>query len=321
MRVGWLGLGAMGTPMAGCLARAGYPVVAYDIVPGRAAALAADGARAAGSITGAVRDAEVVAIMVATPDQLDQVLFGPDGAAGALAPGTVVMIMATVGPEAVAQAAARLGGTGEHGTGSGGSVSGGGSRSSSGGSSSRSGDGTGVAVVDAPVSGGVRRAASGDLLIMVSGADDAVGRVRPLLGVLAGSAPVVGPAPGDGQRMKLVNQLLCGVHIAAAAEALAFAESLGLDPGECWRVLRDGAAASFMFEDRGARMIAREFAAPRSALDIFVKDMGLVSAAAEHAGAATPLTGAVRRLYEEGHERGLGRLDDSALIEVLRQDR
>ncbi len=299
MRVGWLGLGAMGTPMAGGLARAGHAVVAYDVVPGRAAALGGDGVRAADSITGAVRDAEVVVIMVATPDQVDQVLFGPGGAAGALTPGTVVMIMATVGPEAVAQAAARLGGTG----GSGGT------------------GGTGVAVVDAPVSGGVRRAAGGDLLIMVSGADDAVGRVRPLLGVLAASAPVVGPAPGDGQRMKLVNQLLCGVHIAAAAEALAFAESMGLDPGECWRVLRGGAAASFMLEDRGARMIAGEFAEPRSALDIFVKDMGLVSAAAEQAGAAAPLTGAVRRLFEEGHERGLGRLDDSALIEVLRQDR
>jgi 3-hydroxyisobutyrate dehydrogenase/putative dehydrogenase len=308
MRVGWLGLGAMGTPMAGCLARAGHPVVAYDVVPGRAAALGADGVQAADSITGAVRDAEVVVIMVATPDQVDQVLFGPGGAAGALAPGTVVMIMATIGPEAVLQAAARLGGTGDRDNGRGNGDSGRGSRA-------------GVAVVDAPVSGGVRRAASGDLLIMVSGAGDAVGRVRPLLGVLAGHAPVVGPAPGDGQRMKLVNQLLCGVHIAAAAEALAFAESLGLDPGECWRVLRDGAAASFMFEDRGARMIAGEFAEPRSALDIFVKDMGLVSAAAEHAGAATPLTGAARRLYEEGHERGLGRLDDSALIEVLRQDR
>jgi 3-hydroxyisobutyrate dehydrogenase/putative dehydrogenase len=176
-------------------------------------------------------------------------------------------------------------------------------------------------VVDAPVSGGVRRAAAGDLLIMVSGADAAIGRVRPLLSALARSAPVVGPVPGDGQRMKLVNQLLCGVHIAAAAEALAFGESLGLDPGECWRVLRDGAAASFMFEDRGARMIAGDFGTPRSALDIFVKDMGLVSAAAEHAGASAPLTAAARQLYEEGHERGLGRLDDSALIEVLRPGR
>jgi 3-hydroxyisobutyrate dehydrogenase len=290
MRVGWLGLGAMGAPMAGCLARAGNSVVAYDIVPGRAGALAADGVQAADSITGAVRDAGIVAIMVATPDQVDQVLFGPGGAAGALADGTVVVIMATVGPGVVAEVTARLGPSG-------------------------------VSVVDAPVSGGVQRAAAGDLLIMVSGADAAVGRVRPLLGVLARSAPVVGPVPGDGQRMKLVNQLLCGVHIAAAAEALAFAESLGLDPGKCWRVLRDGAAASFMFDDRGERMIAGEFREPRSALDIFVKDMGLVSAAAEHAGASAPLTAAARRLYEEGHERGLGRLDDAALIEVLRQDR
>jgi 3-hydroxyisobutyrate dehydrogenase len=290
MRAGWLGLGAMGAPMAGCLARAGHSVVAYDIVPGRAAALAGDGVQAADSITGAVREAGVVVIMVATPDQVDEVLFGPGGAAGALADGAVVVIMATVGPEVVAQAAARLGRGG-------------------------------VAVVDAPVSGGVQRAAAGDLLIMVSGADDAVGQARPLLDALARSAPLVGPVPGDGQRMKLVNQLLCGVHIAAAAEALAFAESLGLDPGECWRVLRDGAAASFMFEDRGQRMIAGEFREPRSALDIFVKDMGLVSAAAEHAGAPAPLTAAARRLYEQGHEAGLGRLDDSALIEVLRQDR
>jgi 3-hydroxyisobutyrate dehydrogenase len=290
MRAGWLGLGAMGAPMAGCLARAGHSVVAYDIAAGRAAALAADGVAAAASITGAVRDAEIVAIMVATPGQVDQVLFGPGGAAGALAAGTVVVIMATAGPEVVAEAATRLG---------------------------RSG----VSVVDAPVSGGVQRAAAGDLLIMVSGAADAVRQARPLLDALARSAPLVGPAPGDGQRVKLVNQLLCGVHIAAAAEALAFAESMGLDPGECWRVLRDGAAASFMFEDRGARMVAGEFSSPRSALDIFVKDMGLVSAAAEHAGASAPLATAARRLYDQGHERGLGRLDDAALIQVLRQDR
>ena len=290
MRVGWLGLGAMGAPMARCVARAGHPVTAYDVAAGRAGTLAGDGVQAADSIAGAVRDAGIAVVMVATPDQVDEVLFGPGGAAGTLAPGAVVMIMATVGPEVVAEVAARLGRGG-------------------------------VTVVDAPVSGGVRRAADGDLLIMVSGADDAVGRARPVIGALARSAPVVGPAPGDGQRMKLVNQLLCGVHIAAAAEALAFAESLGLDPGECWRVLRDGAAASFMFEDRGARMISGEFRDPRSALDIFVKDMGLVSAAAEHAAAAAPLAAAARRLFEEGHERGLGRLDDAALIEVFRHDR
>ena len=106
-----------------------------------------------------------------------------------------------------------------------------------------------------------------------------------MLDALARSAPLVGPSPGDGQRMKLVNQLLCGVHIAAAAEALAFAESLGLKAERCWQVLRDGAAASFMFDDRGARMVTGDFAEVRSAMDIFVKDMGLVGGAAEAAGA------------------------------------
>jgi 3-hydroxyisobutyrate dehydrogenase/putative dehydrogenase len=303
MRIGWLGLGAMGAPMASCLARAGHDVAGYDVVPGRAASLAAGGLRAADTIAAAARDADLVAVMVATPEQLAQVLSslmgpagpagpdGPDGPDGpALAPGTIVMITATVGPEAVAAAAGRLAGPG-------------------------------VTVVDAPVSGGVARAAAGDLLIMVSGPADAVRHIQPVLDALARNAPVVGASPGDGQRMKLVNQLLCGVHIAAAAEALAFAGALGLDPAECWRVLRGGAAASFMFEDRGARMAEGQFDEVRSALDIFVKDMGLVGAAADEAGAWVPLAAAARQLYARGHDLGLGRLDDSALIEVLRPGR
>jgi 3-hydroxyisobutyrate dehydrogenase len=290
MRVGWLGLGAMGAPMATSLARSGHSVRAYDIAPERAAALAADGVQGAETIVAAVGGAEVVAIMVATPDQVEQVLFARAGAAAALPGGAVVMIMATVGPEAVAAAAGRLARRG-------------------------------VAVVAAPVSGGVARAAAGDLLIMVSGPPGPVARVQPLLDALARSAPVVGARPGDGQRMKLVNQLLCGVHIAAAAEALAFAGALGLEAADCWQVLREGAAASFMFDDRGARMVTGQFDEVRSALDIFVKDMGLVGAAADQAGASVPLAAAARQLYERGHDLGLGRLDDSALIEVLRQNR
>jgi 3-hydroxyisobutyrate dehydrogenase len=283
MRIGWLGLGAMGAPMAACLVAAGHAVTAYDVVPGRAP----EGASAAASVAEAVTGADAVVVMVATPGQLDQVLFGSSGAGDALVSGQTVVIMSTVGPEAVVAAAARLAEAG-------------------------------VAVVDAPVSGGVTRAGAGDLLILVGGAASAVSGVEPLLGTLARSAPLVGPSPGDGQRMKLVNQLLCGVHIAAAAEALSFAESLGLDPGECWKVLRDGAAASFMFDDRGARMVAGTFDEVRSALDIFVKDMGLVTGAAAEAGAPVPLSAAARALYQRGHDQGLGRKDDSALIEVLR---
>jgi 3-hydroxyisobutyrate dehydrogenase len=294
MRVGWLGLGAMGGPMAACLVRAGHSVSAYDVIPGRAP----DGVTEAASVADAVDGVDAVVVMVATPDQLNQVLFGADGAAGAdgtgaagvLRAGQVVVVMATVGPEAVTAAAARLGATG-------------------------------VPVVDAPVSGGVTRAGQGDLLILVSGAAPAVADVQPLLDALARSAPVVGSSPGDGQRLKLVNQLLCGVHIAAAAEALSFAESLGLDPGECWKILRDGAAASFMFDDRGARMVAGDFGDVRSALDIFLKDMGLVTGAAGGVGAAVPLASAARELYQRGHDQGLGRQDDSAVIEVLRDRR
>jgi 3-hydroxyisobutyrate dehydrogenase len=287
MRIGWLGLGAMGGPMAACLARAGHQVHGYDIAAGRAAALAGAGVHPASSIAAAVAGADLAAIMVATPDQLDQVLSGPDGVAAALPAGRIAAIMATVGPAAVAAAAARLASQG-------------------------------ITVLDAPVSGGVTRAAAGDLLIMVSGPAGAVETARPVLDALARTAPVVGPAAGDGQRMKLVNQLLCGVHIAAAAEALAFAEALGLRPADCWQVLRDGAAASFMFEDRGARMVSGDFSQVRSALDIFVKDMGLVGAAAGDAGADTPLARAAAQLYQRGHDLGLGRLDDAALISVLR---
>jgi len=270
--------------MAACLVAAGHAVAAYDVAPGRVPA----GAAAAGSVAEAVTGADAVVVMVATPDQLDRVLFGSSGAGDALVSGQTVVIMSTVGPEAVVTAAARLAEAG-------------------------------VALVDAPVSGGVTRAGAGDLLILVGGAASAVSGVQPLLDTLARSAPLVGPSPGDGQRMKLVNQLLCGVHIAAAAEALSFAESLGLDPGECWQVLRDGAAASFMFDDRGARMVAGTFDEVRSALDIFVKDMGLVTGAAAEAGAPVPLSAAARELYQRGHDEGLGRQDDSVIIKVLRE--
>jgi 3-hydroxyisobutyrate dehydrogenase len=275
--------------MAVRAARAGHGVRGYDVVPGRAASLAGDGVRPADTVAAAAGGADLTVIMVATPGQLEQALFAPGGAAGSLAAGSIVVIMATVGPEAVISAADRLAARG-------------------------------VAVVDAPVSGGTARAAAGDLLIMVSGPQEPVARAQPVLSALARSAPVVGPSPGDGQRMKLVNQLLCGVHIAAA-EALAFAEALGLTAAECWRVLRDGAAASFMLDDRGARMVEGQFEPARSALDIFVKDMGLVGTAAEHAGAAAPPAAAARRLYLRGHDLGLGRLDDSVLIDVLRRER
>ena len=286
--VAWIGLGAIGAPMARALAGAGLPVTAYDLFPAAREAIA-EVAATTETAREAARGADVVAVMVATPDQLEAVLFGEeDGIAGELTAGTVLLIMSTVGPAALDATAARL-------------------------------EGTGVRIVDAPVSGGAARAADGDLLVMVGGAESDVAAARPVLDALASNAPVVGPHPGDGQRFKIVNQLLCGVHIAAAGEALALADSMGLDLRQVHEVLGTGAAASFMFGDRGARMVEGAYDDVRSALTIFVKDMGLVAEAAEEVDQQVPLATAAQQLYRRGSELGWDRRDDSIVYRVLRE--
>ena len=182
--VAWIGLGAIGTPMARTAAAAGFPVTAFDLNPAAREAVA-DVATPAASAREAAQGADVVVGMVATPAQLDSVLVGEGGIAEVLTDATTLLIMSTVGPAAIEQTLTALKGITSH-------------------------------VVDAPVSGGAARAATGDLLVMVGGADADVAAVRALLDALASNAPGVGTKPGDGQRFKIVNQLLCGVHIAAA---------------------------------------------------------------------------------------------------------
>jgi len=288
MRVGWVGLGAMGAPMARTALAAGFDVVGFDIATIALDALADAGGAPAASPAEAARDVDVLVIMVATPQQAEDALFGANGAADALRPGSIVLVMATVGDAAVRDWAQRL--------------------------AERD-----VSIVDAPVSGGVARAGTGELLVMVSGDPHVVERVRPLVDALAGSAPTVGATPGDGQRMKLVNQLLCGVHIVAAAEALSFAEALGLDARAAWEVVSSGAAESFMLVDRGERML--EAHPPvRSTVDIFVKDMGLVVAAAEAFGHEPHLARTAQQVYTRARNSGLGREDDSTVIRSYRHE-
>lgn len=288
-KVGWIGLGAMGRPMAARLLDSGHEVTGYDVAPAAVAALG-ERAEAAGSPAEAGTGVDVLAVMVATGSQAEDVLFGDRGAASTLRDGAVVLIMSTIGPAAVEAIADRLAAQG-------------------------------VQVVDAPVSGGVARATTGDLLMMVSGSEQALSTVRPLLDAMSGKAPVVGADPGEGQKVKLVNQLLCGVHIAAAAEALAYAEALGLDAEACWEVIRHGAAASFMLDDRGERMVHGAGEQVKSALDIFVKDMGLVLAAARENVYPAPLASVAEQLYLTGRRAGLGSADDSTLVQVLRGER
>jgi 3-hydroxyisobutyrate dehydrogenase len=282
-RVGWLGLGAMGLPMARRLIGAPHEVTAFDPVPASLEAIVEAGGHPAATAAEASADADLVFVTVATPEQAMAALFSSGGAAEALTPGTIVVVMSTIGPAAVREIADRLASTG-------------------------------VNLLDAPMSGGVARAERGELVVMVGGQREHFEATRPFLDRLGTTVAYVGENVGDGQALKLVNQLLAGVHIAAAAEALGFATALGLNPRAAWEVVRHGAAGSFMLDDRGARMLDGEFEPVRSALDIFVKDMGLVVSAAKAKKLPTPLAAAAEQLYLAGTAEGLGRRDDASLI-------
>ena len=288
---GFIGLGAMGAPMAKRIVSAGFDLSVFDVHYENADPLVEQGARRTLSPRDAAEGANALVLMVVNSEQVEEVLFGEDGAAETLSPESAVVVMSTVGPEAVRGIEERL--------------------------AERR-----VRLLDAPVSGGVARAERGDLLIMAGGPADLFDEVRHLLAAMGSTVAHCGGSVGDGQSVKLVNQLLCGVHIAAAGEALAYAEALGLDPRSVFETVRHGAANSFMLEDRGERMLEREFVPPKSALDIFVKDMGLVREAAGEQDFRTPLADAAHGLYEEGSSLGLGEEDDSGVVRVFeRADR
>lgn len=285
-RLGFIGLGAMGAPMAECIVRADFGLSVFDVRPESAAPLAELGATSAGSPGEAAEGADALVLMVVNAQQAEEALFGENGAVEALEPGAAIVLMSTVGPGPVRALEDRF---------------------------ARQG----LRLLDAPVSGGVARAERGELLIMAGGPTDLFEELRPVLAAMGSTVVHCGESAGDGQSVKLVNQLLCGVHIAAAGEALAYAEALGLDPRAVFETIRHGAAASFMLEDRGERMLEREFIPARSALDIFVKDMGLVREAAWERGFETPLSDAAHKVYETGSSLGLGREDDSGIVRVF----
>jgi 3-hydroxyisobutyrate dehydrogenase len=287
-RLAFVGLGSMGSPMAKRLVGAGFELKVFDVLDERTHPLIELGAVSAASLGEAAEETEALVLMVANAEQAEGVLFGDEGAAEALPEGAAVVVMSTIGPEAVRELADAL--------------------------AERD-----LRTLDTPVSGGVVRAEKGDLLIMAGGPKNLFEELRPALEAMGSSVVHCGPRVGDGQAVKLVNQLLCGVHIAAAAEALAYADALGLDPRFVFETIRHGAANSFMLEDRGDRMLREEFVPPKSALDIFVKDMGLVRNAAEERGLETPLSSAALELYLAGKGAGLGTEDDSGVIRVFRQ--
>jgi len=173
----------------------------------------------------------------------------------------------------------------------------------------------GARVVDAPVTGGVARARTGELVIFAAGAPNDVASATPVLEAV-GTVRITGQKLGDGQSIKVVNQHLCSVHIAAAAEALSLARSLGLDPATVLRLVEKGAAGSWMLSDRGPRMVAGADVEVTSAINIFVKDSGLVASAGEACGAQLPLLAIAHERFCRAADAGLGLRDDSRVIET-----
>lgn len=283
--IGFVGLGAMGTPMARNLAAGGFPVAGFDLRAEALDALAQAGGRAATSVADAARDADALVLMVVNVAQAEAVLFA-EGALAAARPDALVILMATCAPAAVEALADRVAASGRR-------------------------------FVDAPVSGGVVGATGATLTIMCACPLDTFAAARPLLDALGDKVFHVGERPGQGATVKVLNQLLCGVHIAAAAEAMALAAKSGLDGGTILRILGGSAAASWMLNDRGPRMLEAE-PPVRSAVDIFVKDLGLVLDAGRGARAATPLAATAHQLFLAASGQGRGADDDSQVVRVYR---
>lgn len=283
--VGFVGLGAMGLPMAENLVRRGFAVRGFDLKAAALDALAAAGGVRAQTAADAARGAGVLVLMVVNAAQAEAVLFD-DGALAALAPGGIVVLMATCPPAAAEKLAARVAAEGRR-------------------------------FVDAPVSGGVGGARGGTLTIMASAPQADVLAVKPVLDVLGDKVFHVGERPGQGAMVKTVNQLLCGVHIAAAAEAFSLAAKAGIDAEVLLQILGGSAASSWMLKDRGPRML-QDAPAVASAVDIFVKDLGIVLDAGRGARAALPLAAAAHQMFLAASGLGHGAEDDSQVVRAYR---
>jgi L-threonate 2-dehydrogenase len=278
------GLGAMGLGMAASLLRAGAYVTGFDPGEDRRNAFVALGGHVAASATAAAEHADIVVSVVVNADQTEALLFGPKGVAACMAPDGVFVSCATMAPGKARSIARQLEASGRH-------------------------------YLDAPVSGGAQRAADGSLTVMASGSAAAFDRAAPVLEAVAGKVYRLGDAAGQGAAFKMVNQLLAGVHIAAAAEAIAFAANEGLDLQRVYEVITASAGNSWMFENRAPHMIAGDYS-PRSAVDIFVKDLGIVLDMGRSNAFPVPLASAALQLFVMTSAAGMGRDDDASVARL-----
>jgi len=283
--VGVIGLGSMGLGIAGSLLRAGFAVTGCDVSPDAVARFADLGGVAAADPAMAVKRACVAICVVVNAAQTEAVLFGRDGAAAAMVPGGVILSCATMAPDAARAFEARAQASGLH-------------------------------YIDAPVSGGAVRAAAGEMTIMASGAPAAFGRVRPVLDAIATKVHELGDTAGTGAAFKIVNQLLAGVHIAAACEAMTFAAAMGLDLARVYEVITASAGNSWMFENRVPHILDGDYA-PRSAVDIFTKDLGIVTDIGRGMKFPTPVASMALQMFVMTAAAGMGRDDDASVARMI----
>jgi 2-hydroxy-3-oxopropionate reductase len=284
--IGFIGLGIMGGPMAANLVRAGFDVVGYNRSPAAVQRLVAAGGRAADSVAGAVRDADVVITMLPDGPDVTAVALGEGGIVDAAKPGLLYVDMSTIAPRVardVAQAA-------------------------------RARD---VRVLDAPVSGGEQGAVDGTLSIMVGGDAADVARAEPVLDAVGQTVVHVGPA-GAGQTVKAANQLVVAGIIELVAEAIVLLDASGVDAAAGLRVLAGGLAGNRVLDRKAESMLARRFT-PGFRVDLHHKDLGIALSVARDAGVVVPLGAVVAQLMAAVRAQGDGSLDHTALLALVEQ--
>ena len=290
-RVGLIGLGAMGKGMAQSLRRAGHPPHVFDVRTEAAQVFARDGGIACSSLSELGAACDVVISVVVNAAQTESVLFGPNGdgtgCAGAMKPGSVFVMCSTVDPNwsvAMEKRLAELG----------------------------------LLYIDAPISGGAARAASGEMTMMTAGSPAAYARAEPLLHAMAAKVYKLGDSAGAGSKVKIINQLLAGVHIAVAAEAMALGLREGVDPAALYEVITHSAGNSWMFENRMPHVLEGDYT-PRSAVDIFVKDLGIIQDMARTARFPVPVAAAALQMFLAASGAGMGRDDDASVARLYAQ--
>ena len=282
-RIGFIGLGIMGGPMASNLLTAGFEVLGFDVVPAALERLTADGGTVAVSAAQAAAESDVVITMLPNHPQVEAVALGEGGVLDSAKPGTLYVDMSSIRPE-TSRKLAEVGSV------------------------------RGIRVLDAPVSGGEKGAIDGVLSIMVGGSEADFAAAAPVFAPLGKTIVHVGPA-GAGQTVKAANQLVVGGTYALVAEAIVLLEASGLDAGVGLDVLAGGLAASRILDLKRESMVARRFA-PGFRIDLHHKDMGIILAAARDAEVALPVGSLVAALIASARAQGYGQLDHSALLKV-----